>query len=117
MRALLMVLVLTVGALASDSPKVSADLGNCSADFHVTGADNKPLYNARVHTLIKFGAFGLRKTELEVRTDSNGQASVINLPNYSKKPIMFDVSYGFTTSSVPFSPDKDCHAKYVITLK
>lgn len=117
MRNLLMVLVLTLSAMASDVPKVSADLGNCSADFHVTGTDSKPLYNARVHTLIKFGAFGLRKTELEVRTDSNGQASVINLPNYSKKPITFDVSYGFTTSTVEFLPDKDCHPKYEITLK
>lgn len=117
MRTLLIVLMLTGSAIASDVPKVSADLGNCSADFHVTGADSKPLYNARVHTLIKFGAFGLRKAELEVRTDSNGQASVTNLPNYSKKPITLDVSYGFSTSSVEFSPDKDCHAKYEINLK
>lgn len=117
MRALFLALLLSASAFASDAPKVSADLGNCTADFHVSGADARPIYNARVHTLIKYGAFSLRKTDLEVRTDSNGQASVINLPNYSKKPITFDVSYGYATSSVEFSPDKDCHAKYEVTLK
>ena len=118
MRSLLLTLVLiSSAAFASDVPKLSADLGNCSADFHVTGADAKPIYNARVHTLIKFGAFSLHKTELEVRTDSNGQASIINLPNYSKKPISFDISNGTATSSVEFSPAKECHAKYEVVLK
>ena len=117
MRNLLILLLFVSSCLAADAPKISADLGNCTADFHVTGADTKPIYNARVHTLIKYGAFGLRKTELEVRTDSTGQASVINLPNYSKKPITFDVSNGTATSTIEFSPDKECHAKYEITLK
>ncbi len=101
----------------SDVPKISADLGNCTADFHVVGADTKPVYNARIHTLIKHGAFSIRKIDLEVRTDSNGQASVINLPNYSKKPIAFDIGNGTATSSVEFSPEKECHAKYEVTLK
>ncbi len=117
MRTLLLAFVLASSALASDIPKVSADLGNCSADFHVLGSDNKPIYNARVHTLIKFGAFGFRKTELEVRTDSNGQASVVNLPNYSKKPITFDVSSGSSSFLVQFAPEKECHAKFDINLK
>ncbi len=117
MRTLVLVFSLSLAAFASDAPKISADLGNCSADFHVTGADSKPIYNARVHTLIKYGAFSLRKTELEVRTDSNGEASVINLPNFSKKPITFDVSNGSATSTVEFSPDKQCHAKYDLALK
>ncbi len=108
-------LALALGA--SEAPKISADLGNCSAEFHVVGGDTKPVYNARVHTLIKYGAFGMRKTELEVRTDSNGQAVVVNLPNYSKKPISFDVSNGAANSTVEFSPDKTCHAKYEVTLK
>ncbi len=117
MQALILTLILVGSAFASDVPKISADLGNCTADFHVVGADSKPIYNARVHTLIKHGAFGVRKVDLEVRTDSDGQASVVSLPNYSKKPITFDVSNGGATSSVQFSPDKECHAKYEITLK
>lgn len=117
MRILLALVLLGSSAIASDSPKVSADLGNCNADFHVVGADGKPIYNARVHTLIKYGAFSLRKTDLEVRTDSNGQAGVINLPNYSKKPISFEVSNGSFSSTVQFTPDKTCQAKYEITLK
>lgn len=117
MRTLLLVLCISVVAAASDAPKISADLGNCSADFHVTGADGKPIYNARVHTLIKYGAFSMRKTELEVRTDSNGEASVINLPNFAKKPINFEVSSGGATKTVEFSPQQQCQAKYDVALK
>lgn len=117
MRTLLLVFCLSAAAFASDAPRISADLGNCTADFHVTGADSKPIYNARVHTLIKYGAFSMRKTELEVRTDANGEASVINLPNFAKKPITFDVSNGSASSTVEFSPGSQCHAKYDISLK
>lgn len=114
----MLLLALALLLAPTDTPRISADLGNCSADFHVTGADSKPVYNARVHTLIKYGAFSARKTELEVRTDSDGNASVINLPNYSKKPITFDVGTDKSpATTVQFVPDKDCHAKYQIQLK
>lgn len=117
MRTALLVIALSAAVFASDAPKVSADLGNCTADFHVTGADSKPIYNARVHTLIKYGAFSMRKTELEVRTDSNGQASVVSLPNFAKKPIAFDVSNGSASTTVEFSPQQRCQAKYNLILK
>ena len=113
----MLLLLLALLLPPSDAPKVSADLGACTADFHVTGADAKPIYNARIHTLIKYGAFGARKTDLEVRTDSNGQASVVALPNYSKKPITFEISNGSMNQIVQFVPTLQCHAKYEITLK
>jgi hypothetical protein len=101
----------------ADPPKVSADLGTCSADFHVTDAAAKPVYNARIHTLIRSGAFAIRKLELEVSTDSDGRASITNLPEVPKRPITFDISSGAMTSSVAFEPDKQCRAKYEVGLK
>src|SRR5436305_10115038 len=45
----------------------------------------KPVYNARIHTLIRSGAFAIRKLELEVSTDSDGRASITNLPEVPKR--------------------------------
>ncbi len=117
MRSVLLLLLLSPLALAADAPKISADLGPCSADFHVTSTDAKPIYNARVHTLIRYGAFGMRKLDLEVRTDSNGQARVVNLPELAKKAITFDISSGALSTTQPYDPGMSCHAKYEIVLK
>ena len=117
MRILVAVLALAIPMFASDPPKVSADMGSCSADFHVTDVANKPIYNARVHTLIRSGVFGVKKLDLEIRTDSDGRASIINLPEVPKRPITFDVSSGTMTSMVAFEPDKQCRAKYEVALK
>jgi len=117
MRALVLLVVMAAPLCMADQAKLSADLGSCSADFHVVDAAGKPIYNARVHTLIRSGAFGMRKLDLEIRTDSDGKASIINLPEVPKRPTTFDVSNGTLTNSVAFEPDKQCKAKYEISLK
>ncbi len=118
MKRIVFLLLLTACVtFAADAPKISADLGSCSADFHVVDAAGKPIYNARVHTLVRSGAFGLRKLDLEIRTDSDGRASIIGLPEVPKRPITFDISNGTLTTSIPFEPDKQCKAKFEVTLK
>jgi hypothetical protein len=117
MRTLVLLIALATPVFAADPPKISADLGSCSADFHVTDTAAKPIYNARVHTLVRSGAFGLHKLDLEIRTDSDGRASIVGLPEVPKRPISFDVSSGTMTSSVAFEPDKQCRAKYEVSLK
>src|SRR5690242_18626225 len=117
MRTLVLLLALAIPMVAADSPKISADLGSCSADFHVTDSEGKPIYNARIHTLIRSGAFAIRKLDLEIRTDSDGRASIINLPEVPKRPITFDISNEAKTSSVAFEPDKQCRAKFEVGLK
>jgi hypothetical protein len=117
MRTLVLLLALAIPGFAADPPKISADLGSCSADFHVIDAAGKPVYNALVHTLIRSGAFAIRKLDLEIRTDSDGRASIIGLPEVPKRPITFEISNGTMTSSVAFEPDKQCRAKYEVSLK
>jgi hypothetical protein len=117
MRILVLMVAMVAPALAADSPEISADLGSCSADFHVMDGEGKPIYNARIHTLIRSGAFAIRKLDLEIRTDSDGRASIINLPEVPKRPITFDVSHDAKSSSVAFEPDKQCKAKYEVGLK
>lgn len=117
MRTLALLLALALPAIAADAPKISADLGSCSADFHVVDAAGKPIYNARIHTLIRSGAFGIHKLDLEIRTDSDGRASIINLPEVPKRPISFDISNGSATTTLPYDPTQQCKAKFEVTLK
>lgn len=117
MRRLLIVLALCSVAFAADVPKISADMGSCSAAFTVRGPDGKPVYNAKIYTLIKHGAFGWRKLELEVHTDSNGRADVVKLPNYARKPIVFDVTSGSFSATQPFDPESSCNAQFPIKLE
>lgn len=114
---LLFLLFVSSVAFAADAPKISADLGSCSANFHVLDATGKPIYNARIHTLVRSGAFGFHKLDLEIRTDSDGRATIVGLPELPKRPITFDISNGTQTSSVAFEPDKQCLAKYEVSLK
>jgi hypothetical protein len=117
MRTLALLLVLSLSAMAADAPKISADLGSCAADFHVMDSSGKPIYNARIHTLIRYGAFGWHKLDLEIRTDSDGRASIINLPEVPKRPITFDVSNGTAATTLPYDPTQQCKAKFDVTLK
>lgn len=117
MRTLVLLLALSLSAIAADAPKISADLGSCSADFHVVDATAKPIYNARIHTLVRSGAFGIHKLDLEIHTDSDGRASIVNLPEVAKRPITFDVSNGSATTSLPYDPTQQCKAKFEVTLK
>ncbi len=117
MRTLALLFALSLSAIAANAPKISADLGSCSADFHVVDASGKPIYNSRIHTLIRYGAFGWHKLDLEIHTDSDGRASIVNLPEVPKRPISFDISNGSATTTLPYDPTQQCKAKFEVTLK
>ncbi len=108
--------LMAVSAAAVEIPSVSADLGECSARFKVTDGA-KPIYNAKVRTRIKYGAFGARKLDLEVGTDASGQAMVTNLPAYAKKPMPFEVVSGDVSRTVLFEPEKECKAQFDVQLR
>jgi len=60
-------LFLCGGLLAAQAPQipvVDGGLGSCRADFTVKDGSDKPIYNAKIHVLIKYGFLSKRKTEL-----------------------------------------------------
>jgi hypothetical protein len=73
-------------------PVLDGAIGACSAEFHVTGAGGKPVYGAQIHTLIKYGAFGIRKLDLQISTNVDGKAKFSGLPDVNKRPVFFDIS-------------------------
>src|ERR1700692_303725 len=71
--------------------EISAELGGCSALITGTGADSKPVFNAKVSTRIRYGFMGSKKLDLDVFTSAAGQVKFVGLPDAPKKPIFFSV--------------------------
>lgn len=97
-------------------PVVNAELGPCYANFEVTDGGGKPLYDAKIHVLIRYGFLSKRKMDLEVGTNSDGKARVTGLPQELKKNPVFRISYGGQSRSVQYDPATNCHASYNIAL-
>lgn len=130
MRAIVFIVLLGISALAQEgtpapqpSPQkqapteISADLGSCSALFHVSDLRGTPLYNAQVHVLIRYGFMSKRRTELTAGTNADGRVKFVRLPNEVKKALRFDVSYGEQTATLLMDPATRCQAEFDVPLK
>jgi hypothetical protein len=105
-------------ATAAVAPtEISADQGACSALITVTGADSKPVYNAKVTTRIRYGFMGTKKLDLETYTSAAGQVKIVGLPEVPKKPIFINVGKDDKMESVEFKPDEHCRATIDVHLK
>lgn len=106
--------VCLAAAQAPEVPKVDGGVGACWVDFTVT-ADRKPVYNARVHVLVRYGL--VHKIDLEVGTNSDGKARVAGIPQKVKKPpLVFDIRKNQAVATVQHDPATDCHASYDVAL-
>ena len=100
----------------ADLAVISARLGGCAADFTVKDADGEPIYAATVHVRIRYGFLGIKRMDLEVGTDSAGQARVEGLPD-TVKPLTFDIQKADMTATVEQTHLSDCRATYEVSLK
>jgi hypothetical protein len=110
----------TLGAPIAEAimpTEISAELGGCSALITVTGADAKPVYNAKVSTRIRYGMFGAKRLDLEVYTSASGQVKIVGLPETPKRPVFFQVSKGAKLETLEFKPEAQCRAVYNVRLK
>ncbi len=107
----------SLGGNPADVPTASGGMGPCTADFTVVDASNKPVYNAKIHTKLKYGFMSKRDTDLEVGTNSDGKARMEGLPDKLKKPPMeFTIQSGDSTKSVSNDPAANCHPTFSVTL-
>jgi len=102
---------------AAEIPKMDAGLGPCTADFQINDASGKAVYAAKIHAMVRARAFGLSKNDLVMYSNYYGKAQITGLPEAPKKPVHFDITKDNLTAVVDFAPGKDCHPKYVVTLK
>ena len=137
MTRVLWLIVLTCGMAAAqteaaptekkpESPKAAdatamsvldGGIGPCSAEFHINDAKNKPVYNAQVHTLIKYGAFGIRKLDLQGSTNFEGKVKFTGLPDVNKRPVFFDITQGTKSAQRTFEPGTNCHPVFEVILQ
>lgn len=98
-------------------PAVDAGLGDCSADFIITGPDNKPVYTAKVSTRVSYGFLNSHKLDLEVGTNIDGKARFTGLPANLKHGLFFQAAEGDRTGNAFDDPSKTCKAQFAVTLR
>jgi hypothetical protein len=106
-------------ALAAEEPEVpviNGMVGSCAANFTVLDAGKKPIYNAKIEVVLRHGFAGMRKSELQVGTNSEGKARVIGLPEKAKKDLEFKVSSGSLSKTVLINPQEKCTATVEVVL-
>lgn len=121
---LITAIALAAGLLAqqpADAPKVEvtvlkAGLGPCAADFVVKDAGGTPVYAAAVHVKVRYGVFGVKRADLEVGTNSNGEARIEGLPDKAR-PLVYDVQKAGKKAAAEQNVASTCNAKYDLTLK
>jgi hypothetical protein len=97
-------------------PSANGGVGSCHADFIVHDKAGHPVYNAQIQVTIRYGLFNLHKTDLQVGTNSDGKARFTGLPNFSKKPLEFEVKSGTVSRELTDDPSTNCSASYDVTL-
>ena len=114
------ILVAVCGAaMAAQAPEVPSQdggIGPCRADFTVKDGAGKALYDAKINVVLKYGFMNMRKTELEVGTNSDGKARFTGLPNFPKKPLDFHVKSGTVSRTVTDDPSANCNATFDVVL-
>jgi len=101
---------------ATEMPVLKANLGNCSADFTVRGADGQPVYNATIHVRVRYGFMSLKRSDLEIGTNADGKARIEGLP-VKAKPLAYDVRKGTAAGAVMQDVEAMCDASYDVALK
>ena len=121
MKTILLALLLTPALAQTPDPKsipvLDGGLGACTADFTITGTDNKPIYLAKIKVHIAYGFASARKLDLEVSTNIDGKARFTGLPDRVKKGLFFEASEGDRTGNAFDDPLKTCQAQFPITLR
>ena len=97
-------------------PKIDGGVGACTANFTIRDGENKPLYNAQISVELRYGFMNMRKTDLQVGTDSNGKAIFTGLPNFPKKPLDFHIKSGTVSKTVTDDPEAKCDATFDVVL-
>lgn len=97
-------------------PSINGNIGACTAEFTVHDGQKKPIYDAQITVQLRYGFLNLRKTDLQVGTNSDGKARFTGLPNFPKKPLAFHIKSGTVSKTVTDDPSTNCSAVFDVTL-
>jgi hypothetical protein len=97
-------------------PALKAGLGTCAADFVVSDGNGKPVYQATIHSRIRYGALSIKRMDVEVSTNDEGKARIEGLPSKAK-PIVYDIEKAGTKATAQQDVATGCLASLQVTLK
>jgi hypothetical protein len=119
--AFVLSLALGVAARSTDDsktvPVIDGGIGPCTADFTITDADGKPLYDAKIKVHIAYRFMNAHKLDLEVGTNADGKARFTGLPDKIKYGIYFYATQGELEGEVFDDPVNNCKAQFAIALR
>lgn len=95
---------------------LKAGLGACSAEFTVKDSDGKPVYAATIHVRVRYGAMGIKRSDLEVGTNSEGKARIEGLPDKAR-PLVYDIQKASRKGAVEQNLKDTCEGNYEVSLK
>jgi hypothetical protein len=98
-------------------PSLDGGIGPCTADFTVTDDAGAPVYNAKIKAHIAYGAFSVRKLDLEISTNADGKARFTGLPDRIKRGLLFHASEGDRTGEAFDDPANTCRAQLTVALQ
>ena len=117
--SLIVAIAFALGAQSANPqevPVLKANLGNCSADFTVRGADGQPVYNATIHVRVRYGFMSLKRSDLEIGTNADGKARIEGLPARAK-PLAYEIRKDAAAGAVTQDVEAMCTASFDIALK
>lgn len=103
-------------ANSPEVPVVKVAAGSCSADFVVSDASGKGIYDAKIGIQIQYGFMGRLKLDLNVGTNWEGKARIEGLPEKIRRTAEFKVFHGNQTRLIPYNPQNNCRAQHQVTL-
>ena len=82
----------------------------------VSDGNGKAVYLATIHARIRYGAFSVKRMDVEVSTNDQGKARIEGLPSKAK-PIVYDIEKDGTKATAQQDVATGCLASLPVTLK
>ncbi len=98
-------------------PVIDGGIGPCTADFVITDASGKPLYDAKIDVHIAYGFLNAHKLDLEVGTNIDGKARFTGLPDRIKHGFYFYATQGDLQAEAFDDPTTNCKAQFALALR
>jgi hypothetical protein len=101
---------------SAEIPVVKGGAGSCAADFVVSDASGKGVYNAKIVIQLKYGFMGLHRLDATVSTNFDGKARIEGLPEQIKKTAEFTITLGGRSKTLSYDPIAECQSRHEVML-
>ena len=73
-----------------------------------------PMYAASVHVNVRYGVFGVKRADLEVGTNSDGEARIEGLPAKARM-LVYDIQKDGKKAIAEQNVETTCNARFAVT--